>query len=160
MVELPIGSDLEGVAMGTWQPADGVPALDLRTAEKTLEAQPFSVLLGAGLTAFGDGGATIEIEVRDQLRQQNGFVHGGVLAYLADNTITFAAGTVLGPAILTAGFTVTYVRPASGARLRAHATVVTATRAQAVCNCEIRAVADDGTERICATAQGTVRLAR
>ncbi|WTW92521.1 PaaI family thioesterase [Streptomycetaceae bacterium NBC_01309] len=146
--------------MGVEQSADGSPPLDLRTASKTLEAQPFSVLLGARLAAFGDGGATIEVDVREELRQQNGFVHGGVLAYLADNTITFAAGTVLGPAILTAGFAVTYVRPASGTRLRARATVLTSTRSQAVCSCEIAAVDEDGSERICATAQGTVRRAQ
>ncbi|NUU26470.1 MAG: PaaI family thioesterase [Streptomycetaceae bacterium] len=145
--------------MSAQRPADAGDPLDLRTARKTLDAQPFSVLLGAELTAFGDGRATIELDVRDELRQQNGFVHGGVLAYLADNTVTFAAGTVLGPAVLTAGFTVTYVRPAAGSHLRAQARVVTATRSQAVCACEILAVAEDGTERICATAQGTVRRA-
>ena len=32
-------------------------------------------------------------------KQQNGFPHGGVLAYAADNAITFAAGTV----VLTGG---------------------------------------------------------
>ncbi|WP_436772645.1 PaaI family thioesterase [Yinghuangia sp. YIM S09857] len=146
--------------MAERQAADGGHPLDLRTAAKTLEAQPFSVLVGARLAAFGEGGATIEVDVREELRQQNGFVHGGVLAYLADNTITFAAGTVLGSAILTAGFAVTYVRPASGNHLRARATVLTSTRSQAVCSCEIVAVGEDGTERICATAQGTVRRAQ
>ncbi|MGW0659955.1 PaaI family thioesterase [Streptodolium elevatio] len=146
--------------MGAGHSAEGGPPLDLRTASKTLEAQPFSVLLGARLTAFGDGGATIEVDVREELRQQNGFVHGGVLAYLADNAVTFAAGTVLGPAILTAGFAVTYVRPASGVLLRARATVLTSTRSQAVCSCEIAALDESGVERICATAQGTVRRAQ
>ncbi|MCF2532347.1 PaaI family thioesterase [Yinghuangia soli] len=137
--------------------AHATPQLDLPTARKTLEAQPFSVLLGARLTEFGDGAATLEVQVRDELRQQNGFVHGGVLAYLADNSLTFAAGTALGPAVLTAGFSITYVRPAAGVALRARATVATATRGQAVCTCEITVIAADGTEKTCAVAQGTAR---
>ena len=35
------------------------------------------------------------------LQQQNGFAHGGVLNYLADNALTFAAGTRLGVGVLT-----------------------------------------------------------
>lgn len=82
------------------------PELDLAAARKLLDAQPFSRLLGARVTAFGDGGATLEIDIRDDLHQQNGFLHGGVLAYAADNALTFAAGAVLGPSVLTGGFSV------------------------------------------------------
>src|SRR5436190_293062 len=85
------------------------------TPAKFLAAQPFSVLLGARLTAFGAGGATLELDIRDDLRQQNGYLHGGVLGYAADNAITFAAGTALGPDVLTGGFTISYLRPADGA---------------------------------------------
>lgn len=40
------------------------PVLDLAAARTLLEAQPFSRLLGARITAFGDGGATLEIDIR------------------------------------------------------------------------------------------------
>lgn len=50
-------------------------------AEKFLAAQPFSMLLGARLTAFGEGSATLELDIRDDLKQQNGYLHGGVLGY-------------------------------------------------------------------------------
>ncbi|MGA4838788.1 PaaI family thioesterase [Streptomyces sp. G45] len=139
---------------------DAAPApgpLDLTLAQQTLAAQPFSLHLGAELTAFGDGGATLEIPLRKELLQQNGFVHGGVLAYAADNGITFAAGTALGAAVLTSGFTIQYVRPASGARLVARARVADATRRQAVVRCDLFAVDADGAEVLCAMAQGTVR---
>lgn len=69
--------------------------LTLELAEKVLASQPFSVLLGTRLAAFGDGGATLELEVRPELQQQNGYLHGGVLGYAADNAITFAGGTAL-----------------------------------------------------------------
>ncbi|MEU5576698.1 PaaI family thioesterase [Streptomyces huasconensis] len=136
--------------------------IDLARAQKVLDAQPFSRLVRARITRFGEGAATLEIGAREELRQQNGFLHGGVLAYAADNSITFAAGTTLGPAVLTSGFSIQYVRPATGARLVAHAVVVHTGRRQAVVRCELFSVTDeagaseeDG-RTLCAIAQGTV----
>ncbi|MEU5717990.1 PaaI family thioesterase [Streptomyces sp. NPDC020403] len=134
--------------------------LSLRTAQKVLDSQPFSGLLGARLTEFGDGAATLEIDIREELLQQNGFLHGGVLAYAADNSLTFAAGTALGPAVLTGGFSIQYVRPATGRTLAARATVVHTGRRQAVVRCDLHTVGDDGTETLCAVAQGTVLSAQ
>nr|WP_030667520.1 PaaI family thioesterase [Streptomyces sp. NRRL B-1347] len=134
-------------------------ALDLTLAQQTLDAQPFSRLVRAELTAFGDGAATLEIPLRTELLQQNGFVHGGVLSYAADNAITFAAGTALGPAVLTSGFSIQYVRPATGTRLIARATVAHAGRRQAVVRCDLLTVDGEGAETLCALAQGTVRAA-
>ncbi|EKT81273.1 PaaI family thioesterase [Rhodococcus opacus] len=133
-------------------------ALTADTAQAVLAAQPFSMLVGARMTQFGEGGATLEIPVRDELRQQNGFVHGGVLSYAADNALTFAAGTVLGANIMTAGFTITYLRPAQGVLLRADARADASTRRQALCRCDIYAVQDDGSEVLCAAAQGTATV--
>ncbi|HEY3466498.1 MAG TPA: PaaI family thioesterase [Amycolatopsis sp.] len=134
--------------------------IDLDVARRGLASQPFSRLLGARLTEFGDGAATLELAVRDELKQQNGFLHGGVLAYAADNALTFAAGTVLGPSLLTAGFTIDYLRPAVGVTLRARAVVVQAGRARATCRCEVYTVDDLGAETLCAAAQGSARVAR
>lgn len=134
--------------------------LTLELAEKVLASQPFSVLLGTRLVAFGDGGAVLELDVRDDLRQQNGYLHGGVLAYAADNAITFAGGTALGPAVLTGGFTITYLRPASGAVLRAVARVAHASSRQATCTCDLFVVDEHGDTMLCAIAQGTVIAVR
>ncbi|MEV0783617.1 PaaI family thioesterase [Streptomyces sp. NPDC050423] len=130
--------------------------LDLETAQKVLDSQPFSGLVGARITEFGGGAATLEIDGREELQQQNGFLHGGVLAYAADNALTFAAGTTLGPAVLTGGFSIQYLRPATGTALVARAAVVHTGRRQAVARCDLFAVGEDGTESLCAVAQGTV----
>lgn len=135
---------------------DQTPGLDLALARKVLDAQPFSRLVGARLTEFGEGRAVLELDVRDDLRQQNGFAHGGVISYAADNAITFAAGTALGPAVLTAGFSIQYVRPAKGGVLRARAEVVHAGRRQAVVRCDLLTVDEEGAETLSAVAQGTV----
>jgi uncharacterized protein (TIGR00369 family) len=130
--------------------------LTFELAEKVLAAQPFSVLLGTRLAAFGDGAATLELPIREDLQQQNGFLHGGVLSYAADNAITFAGGAALGPEVLTGGFTISYLRPAQGTVLRAEAEVVHAGSRQATCTCELRTVDAAGNSTLSAIAQGTV----
>lgn len=133
----------------------------LRQAQAILEAQPFSQLIGAHLTAFGDGVARIEVPFEPQLLQQNGYLHGGVLAYAIDNATTFAAGSVLGSSILTAGMSVSYHRPARGP-IVAEATVITTTRSSAAVRCEVTSVDEASGERIVvASGHGTVsRVAR
>ncbi|MEU9503026.1 PaaI family thioesterase [Streptomyces sp. NPDC048196] len=151
----PAAASDPAAALDTATALDPAAVFDLASAQKGLDEQPFSRLLRARLTAFGDGGATLELDIREELLQQYGFVHGGVLSYAADNTLTFAAATALGPALVTGGFSIQYLRPARGRTLRARAEVVHAGRRQAVCRCDLTVLAADGTERLCAVAQGT-----
>lgn len=132
---------------------------DLATAQRVLAAQPFSVLLGARLVAFGDGQASLELDIRDDLRQQNGLLHGGVLSYAADNTLTFAAGSV-GGIVITAGFTIDFLRPARGRTLCADARVVRAGRTRIVCRCDLSMVDDEDGRILCAVAQGNISVQR
>lgn len=117
--------------------------------------QAFSGLLGARLTALSAESAEIRLPIRPELLQQHGFVHGGVLAYLADNALTFAGGAAIGGGVVTVEMKLNYVRPALGQELVARAHVVSGGRSMAVARCDIT-VMDDGTERLCAVAQGTV----
>ena len=100
--------------------------LDLSAAWRVLDRQPFSATLGTRIDAFGPDRALLELAVRDDLRQQHGFVPGGVVSYLVDSAITLAAGTALGPDIVTSDFAVEYVLPAGVGLLRVEATVVQA----------------------------------
>ncbi|MEV6650847.1 PaaI family thioesterase [Streptomyces sp. NPDC051219] len=84
--------------------------------------------------------------------------HGA--CHAADNAITFAAGTVLGPAVLTGGFSIHHVRPAAGRTLVARASVVHGGRRQAVCRSDLYVADETGTESLCAVAQGTVLSAQ
>ena len=127
-----------------------------KTGQQVLDAQPFSSMLGTKLASFSEEEAVLEIAVREELLQQNGFVHGGVVSYLADNALTFAGGSALGPAVLTSEYKINYLRPASGPKLVARATVVYAGKRQAVCRCDVFSVAETGGEKLCATAQGTI----
>ena len=128
---------------------------DLERARQVLRSQPFSVLLGAELTSFSPEEVEIRLPITQALRQQYGFVHGGVLAYLADNALTFAGAAGLGPTPLTAKMKINYLRPASGEALIARARALSGGRTLSVVRCEIVAL-EDGVERLCAAAQGTI----
>lgn len=132
----------------------------LAAARAALQAQPFSRLVGAELTAYAEDTVELRIptapELRPELRQQHGFVHGGVLSYAADNALTFAGGAALGPAVVTSEYKINYLRPATGIAIVARAGVIHAGRRQAVCQCRIHDVQPDGSEKLCAVAQGTI----
>lgn len=134
------------------------PALAL--AEKVLAAQPFNELIGARIVRFSEGEAVLELDVADHHRQQNGHVHGGVLAYLVDNTLTFACGTVLGTSIVTGGLNVTYLAAAGNGVLRASGTVTACSDRRAVATVTIDEIAPDGTIRTCAVGQGNAVATR
>ncbi|WP_114810000.1 PaaI family thioesterase [Paraburkholderia kururiensis] len=127
----------------------------LDRARGALHAQPFSMLLGAELTHVGTRDLTLCLPVRDELRQQHGFVHGGVLSYLADNALTFAGALALGPKVVTGEYKINYLRPAVSGVLLARAQVVYASRQQATCQCSVFVV-DAGEEKLVAVAQGTI----
>jgi uncharacterized protein (TIGR00369 family) len=124
--------------------------------QAVLSSQPFSLLLGVELMKFSPEGTELRLPVQDQLKQQFGFVHGGVLAYLADNAMTFAGALSLGAtAVATSELKINYIRPALGGTLIARAASMSAGRVQAVVRCEIYAE-QDGEEKLCAAAQGTI----
>jgi len=126
----------------------------LELGKRVLKEQPFSKLLGAELTVLENGKAEITLLVREELKQQHGFVHGGVLSYLADNCLTYAGGSVLVNSV-TSEYKINYVRPAMGEKLIARASVLSSGKRQAVCDCRILAVGEKG-EVLVAVAQGTI----
>ncbi|HZW67624.1 MAG TPA: PaaI family thioesterase, partial [Pseudogracilibacillus sp.] len=73
----------------------------LELGKQVLESQSFSRLVGTKLIEYKPGEVELEIPIKEDLLQQNNFVHGGVLSYAADNALTFAGGSVLGPEVLT-----------------------------------------------------------
>jgi len=127
----------------------------LNRGREILAAQPFSALLETELVAYSTSGAEVHVPITERVKQQNGFVHGGVISYAADNALAFAGGAELGPDVVTSEFKINYVRPALGTRLVARASVIHAGRNQAVCRCDVFAQDGQG-ERLCATALGTI----
>jgi len=127
----------------------------LNLGREVLAQQAFSVLVGAELVALRPGHCELAVDVRDELKQQHGFAHGGVVSYLADNALTYAGGTAMQVPVVTSEFKINYVRPATGQRLVARADAVHVSKSQAVCRCDVFAITD-GTEKLVAVAQGTI----
>jgi acyl-coenzyme A thioesterase PaaI-like protein len=80
---------------------------------------------------------------------------GGLLGDAADNALTFAAGAVAGPGVLTAGCTIDVLAPVVGDRLLARAWVISAGQRLIVTRCELIEPRRNG-NRLSAIAQGTI----
>ncbi len=127
----------------------------LELGRDVLAKQPFSVLIGAQLLQLKPGFCELMVPMSEEIQQQHGFVHGGVISYMADNALTYAGGTAMRVPVVTAEFKINYLRPAIGERFIARAAAAYVARSQSVCRCEVFAV-KDGQEKLCAIAQGTV----
>ena len=82
-------------------------------AANALHSLPFAKLIGMKLVELRLDEAVISIEMRDDLRQPSGVLHGGVTATLIDTAMAFAVRTRLpvDEATATIDLTVHYLRP-------------------------------------------------
>lgn len=82
-------------------------------AANALHSLPFAKLIGMKLVDLQLDTAVLGIEMRDDLRQPSGVLHGGVTATLIDTAMAFAVRTRLGPTEPTAtiDLTIHYLRP-------------------------------------------------
>lgn len=126
----------------------------LEFGRQVLKKQPFSVFLGARLAQFQPGTADLELPVRDEFKQQHGFIHGGLISYLADNALGFVGASVLTD-VVTSEYKINYVRPAIGQKLIARASMLASGKRQAVCQAQVFVV-DGDEEKLVAVAQGTL----
>jgi uncharacterized protein (TIGR00369 family) len=98
----------------------------LERIQKALGSVPFAQLLGLKLDDVGRGTATMALEVRKDLTQNLGVVHGGAIASLIDTATAFAILSLLSPEerVTTVDLTISYLRPVTEGRMRAVAKVV------------------------------------
>ena len=101
-----------------------------RRIREAFESVPFAHLLKLELGEMKRGAATLHLEVRDELRQNNGVVHGGVIASLVDTAAAFAILTLLekDQTSTTVDLTIHYLRPLLSGQSTAQARVVRAGR--------------------------------
>jgi uncharacterized protein (TIGR00369 family) len=114
-------------------------------------------LIGAHIGELEPGRCTVELPARADLTQQHGFVHGGVLAMIADTAGGYAAFTLM-PAdasVLTVEFKVNLLAPARGDHVQAAATVLKAGRTLSIVRADVFAH-DQGRTTLVATMQQTV----
>ena len=82
-------------------------------AVNALHSLPFSKLIGMQLVELEIDKAVISIEMRDDLRQPSGVLHGGVTATLIDTAMAFAVRTriPMTESTATIDLTIHYLRP-------------------------------------------------
>lgn len=119
-------------------------------------------LLGAQLRTVLPGQTEIVLPFREELSQQHGFIHAGIVTAIADSACGYAALSLmpLGVGVLTIEFKVNLLNPASGARLVARGQVVKPGRTLMVCTADITAEQEDGSARPVALMQATMMVVR
>jgi uncharacterized protein (TIGR00369 family) len=116
-------------------------------------------LIGARLTTVEPGRCVIELPVRDDLTQQHGFVHGGVVGMIADSAGGYAGFTLM-PAdasVLTVEFKINMLAPAAGDLLVATGEILKPGRTLAIVRADVMALQGDRQTRV-ATLQQTLMV--
>ena len=106
--------------------------------------QKAMALIGASLTGVSAGKTEVSLPYRDDLTQQKGFVHGGIIGMIADTACGYAAYSLMpaSASLVTVEYKINILAPARGA-LVARGEVVKAGRTLTVARAEV--YAEDGT---------------
>ncbi len=114
-------------------------------------------LIGAHLAVVEPGYTEIHLPYRQEITQQHGFIHGGVVGMIADSAAGYAANT-LTPAdssVLTVEYKLNLIAPADGERLVARGEVIRSGRTLIITKAEVFAIkAEQWT--LCAVMQQTI----
>ena len=133
-------------------PADPHFAARIR---ESFARQKAMTLIGAALGAVGPGAVEITLPFRDDLTQQKGYIHGGIIGMIADSAAGYAAYSLM-PAdcsLVTVEYKMNILSPATSS-LTARGEVVKPGRTLTVARAEV--YAQDG--RHVATMQQTLMM--
>lgn len=103
--------------------------------------QPLMDTLGARIARVEPGEVDVAADYSPALCQQNGFLHAGALASLADTANGYAAFSLApaGTDVLAVEFKINLLAPARGERFEARGRVVRPGRTLTVCLCDVLA---------------------
>jgi uncharacterized protein (TIGR00369 family) len=146
--------------MESTAPAPLDPAVVARVRE-SFAHQEFMSTLGATLTRVEPGRVAIEVVPVRALTQQNGFLHAGVVASIADSACGYAAYTLMpmGSDVLSIEFKVHLLRPATGDRVIADARVIRSGLTVSVCQADIFAITGDQSRQVALLTGTMMRIA-
>lgn len=116
--------------------------------QRIFRAAHFISDLGIKLESVGDGECVTVLDVEDRHHQQDGYVHAGVQATIADHTAGVAAATMMSEhqMVLTVEFKLSLLRAARGERLICRAAVLKPGRTLSVVESEV--FCDDGEDEV------------
>jgi uncharacterized protein (TIGR00369 family) len=110
-----------------------------RRVRASFVRQKFMATLGATLDGVWPGEVHIGFTHREDLTQQHGYLHAGVLAAVADSACGYAALSLMEPdaGVLSIEFKINMLAPAVGSRFVAIGRVVRSGRTITVCTAEV-----------------------
>ena len=111
----------------------------LARAQTAFASVPYAKFLGLELGEIHNGEVTIKLNVRDELKQNQGVVHGGAVASLIDTASAFAVLTQIetNERVTTTDLTIHYLRPITSGRMTATARVLRGGRRLFVLSIEV-----------------------
>lgn len=130
------------------------PAFESRVRD-SFARQAAMRLIGAQLAAVEAGRCIIELAVRDELTQQHGYVHGGIVGMIADSAGGYAAFSLM-PAdasVLTVEYKINMLAPAAGERLVATGEVLKPGRTLSIVRADVVALQGGRATRVAAMQQ-------
>lgn len=102
-----------------------------------------------------EGEAELELTLRPEMTQHHGFAHGAIVGLMADNACAWAGASVIGD-VVTGGYTINFLRPAIGERLRARGQVIKPGKRQVVVRADVWAESAGEAPLHVAIAQATI----
>lgn len=129
-----------------------------RRVRESFDRQSLMATLGARLGRVDDGAVDIELPWSAGLGQQQGFLHAGAAATIADSACGYACLTRMpeGSAVLSVEFKINLLAPAKGDLFIARGRVVRVGRTIGVATAEVSARGGDGPEKVIALMQATM----
>lgn len=136
-----------------------MPKRNVKEVEEIFKKAKFLDHLGLQLKGCGKGWCESELSVKSFHLQQDGLVHAGVVATLADHTAGAAAVSLLpnDKIILTVEFKLNLLRAARGSALRCRADVLKEGRRLIIAESEVFS-AEEGGEKMAAKAIVTLAV--
>ena len=145
---------MSGIALGPFEPRD--PEFRARVAA-SFARQNAMARLGIALVRVEPGEVEVAFAYHEDLTQQHGFIHAGILATALDTACGYAAFSLMAPdaAVLSIEFKINLLAPARGERFRIVGRVVKPGRTITVCEAQAFACQVDAS-RLVATMTGTM----
>lgn len=109
---------------------------------RSFARQRLMTTIGAEIVHVAPGEVSIELPFRDDLTQQNGYIHAGMVASIADSACGYAAYTLMpgDVGVLSIEYKINLLSPALGDKLIARATVKRAGRNITTCVADVFAL--------------------
>jgi uncharacterized protein (TIGR00369 family) len=126
--------------------------------KQSFASQTIMTLIGAELSVVEPGIVEITLPYRNDLAQQNGFVHAGIVTTIADSAAGYAAYSLMpaGAEVLSVEFKVNLLRPARGKSFLARAEVIKPGRTLTVARADVFGIAESGARELVATMLATI----